>query len=411
MGALLFAMLPIVQYQSVSAYVDLYGTGFILAGMAIFLYRNLPGEGPAKAKWYLYSVCFAGLAWGVAVGTKPVNYPYVALCCLGAMAVIWHERHDSKASPVVLAAVLVAAMLVPSSFWFLRGLLATGNPFFPIEIKILGVTLFEGYSVNVMTPGAPRLNWLTYPWIEFKNVGRSYGTGSGFGTAWATFVPLGLVYAPYHVARNFDRERTRPYALLLLIFFAFLALWWFGLRRLPRFGLPVLAMAGILAVPLFDFLIKRQPRALKAVLILAFATTAVLTAFKPAHEIMGRIRVNEWHRNAVYEIPGILDRLPEGAVVWNAGAPAPSNFPLAGAHLTNRVIERPWSGAEAAREFIAKNRIGYVVDQSPHCCQELELLGARRVFDGRVGPTHSWQVWQVAGQGQAEAVGPTAPLE
>ena len=93
------------------------------------------------------------------------------------------------------------------------------------------------------------------------------------------------------------------------------------------------------------------------------------------------------------------------------GRRQPSNFPLAGAHLTNRVIERRWNGLEAAREFIGRNRIGYVVDQSPYCCQELELLGARRLFDGPVGPTFSWQVWQVAEPGQAEAVGPAVPLE
>ena len=48
----------------------------------------------------------------------------------------------------------------------------------------------------------------------------------------------------------------------------------------------------------------------------------MLSAFKPAHEIMGRIRANEWQRSTIYEIPEILDSLPEGAVVWNAGAPS-----------------------------------------------------------------------------------------
>ncbi len=402
LGVALFAMVPIIQFQAHSAYVDLYGTSFILAGIAIFAYRTEPGEHLPKSKWYLYAIAFAGLAWGIAMGTKHVYYAYAALCFAGAGTVIWLERDEQGRSPVALAAILAACMLVPSVFWLLRAAFTTGNPLYPIEVNILGLTIFGGYAVDQFTGGIigptfvrSTLEWLYYPWVEFKLHGHSYGTGSGVGAAWAIFVPLGLFYAVVFVARNFSSTQARTCAVLLVFIFVMLVLWWFALRRLPRFGLPLISIGCLLAVPLFDFLIRMRPKALGILLILAFGTTAVLSTSIPAHKLMGRIRANEWSRAAVFEIPALLDTLPEGAVVWNTVVGMPINFSLAGESLTNRVIARPWPGTQPALEFIRQYGVDVVVEKHPFCCDELEKVGARPVFEGRVGPTHRWRVWAV----------------
>lgn len=402
LGVALFATVPIIQFQAYSAYVDLYGTSFILAGIAMFAYRTEPGEHLPKSNWYLYAIAFAGLAWGIAMGTKHVYYAYAALCFAGAGTVIWLERDEQGRSPVALAAILAACMLVPSNFWLLRAGFTTGNPLYPIEVNILGLAIFGGYTVDQITgiPGPEHvrstLEWLYYPWVEFKPAGHnSYGADYGVGAAWAIFVSLGLFYAVVFVARNFSSTQARTCAVVLVFFFVMLVLWWFALRRLPRFGLPLIPITCLLAVPLFDFLIRKRPKALGILLILTFGTTAVLSTFIPAQKLIGRIKANEWSRAAVFEIPALLDTLPEGAVVWNTVGDANINFSLAGENLTNRVIARPWPGTQPALEFIRRYGVDIVVERHPFCCDELEKVGARPVFEGRVGPTHRWRVWAV----------------
>lgn len=402
LGVALFAMVPMIQFQAHSAYVDLYGTSFILAGIAIFASRTELGEHVPKSNWYLYAIAFTGLAWGIAMGTKHVYFAYATLCFAGAGIVIWLERDEQGRSPVTLAAILAVCMLVPSAFWLLRAAFTTGNPLYPIEVNILGLTVFGGYAVDQITAGLSdhefvrsTLEWLFYPWVEYKAHGLSYGTGGGVGAAWAVFVPLGLFYAVVFVIRNFSASQARTCAILLVFFFVTLVLWWFVLRRLPRYGLPLIPIACLLAVPLFEFLIRMRPKALGVFLILAFGTTAVVSTFIPAHGLMGRIRENEWSRAAVFEIPALLDTLPEGAVVWNTVGDAPINFSLAGESLTNRVIARPWPGTQPALEFMRQYGVDFVVERHPFCCDELETLGAQPVFEGRVGPSHRWRVWAV----------------
>ena len=97
----------------------------------------------------------------------------------------------------------------------------------------------------------------------------------------------------------------------------------------------------------------------------------------------------------MFEMPALLNELPEGTVIWNAGAEETNNFGLAGKRLTNRVLTRPWSGAQVALDFIQQEGVDFIVEIHPFCCDELEEIGARRVFEGKVGPTHRWRVWAV----------------
>jgi len=80
-AAIVALSLPIVEFQAFSAYVDLFGTAFLLASLALFLYRREPalekttvfnGATRSSARMLLLS----GLACGLAVGTKPVFYVY-----------------------------------------------------------------------------------------------------------------------------------------------------------------------------------------------------------------------------------------------------------------------------------------------------------------------------------------------
>ena len=402
----LFAMLPFVQFQAVSGYVDLYGTAFIVAGIAMLAWRNEPSGDAAAPRQYLNTLVLVGLAWGVAAGSKHVYYAYGALCFLAAVAIIWVERPRHGRSPVLLAAVLGGCMLLPSAFWVIRATALTGNPVYPVGVSLLGYQFFEGVPMVHLTASAAELlfvkstsEWLTYPWVEFKRFGYAYGAGNGVGAAWTTFMPAALSYAVVFVVQSPRADRARVCLAILLTVIVMAALWWFGLQRLPRFGFPFMVLSCVLAVPVFDLMIAHRPRLFAVLLLLSFGATAILSTFVPAHQLLGRLRDNTWNRAAVFEMPDIIDRLPEGAVVWNAGAEEIRNFALSGAGLTNRVVHLRyfrWTDAEAAKDLIDLYSVDFAVERIPFCCDGLERLGARQVFAGRVGPTHLWRVWAVS---------------
>src|SRR5262249_10304255 len=102
-AAILALSLPIVEFQAFSAYVDLFGTGFLLASLALFLYRNDAGLEDAsssevpddRTRWSASMLLLSGLACGVCVGTKPVFYVYAAVLCVGiAIILIWENRRS-----------------------------------------------------------------------------------------------------------------------------------------------------------------------------------------------------------------------------------------------------------------------------------------------------------------------------
>lgn len=401
----LFASIPIVQFQAFSGYVDLYGSSFLLAGIAIFLFRSEPPQNMARSKWYSLTVVLSGCAWGIAVGTKPTFYLYAGVCFLSALVFIWAERKEHDCSALLVVTLMTLSMLLPSLHWFLRALVQTGNPVYPFQVEIFGRTIFDGLLTEDITAtnyylkfGRSNIEWLFYPWVEYKQ-GYSYCFNSGIGAVWATFVPLGLIYGVYKVARDIKNKNFRLYSILMVSLLIMSVIWWFCLRRVPRFGLPLFALACILTAPLFDLLIRRQLRIFRCLIICSIITTCTISAFIPTHSLLKRIRTDTWQRAEVYRYPPLLDQLPKGAVVWNLGGSTKS-FPLAGKHLSNRVIPHNWAGRQSAPEFIRREEIDYIVDTYPFSPEDIEETGAHLIFEGKVcnsdRPEDYWRVWEVA---------------
>jgi hypothetical protein len=402
-ATLVFLGLPLVLFQAFSAYVDLFGACFIIGGIAAFSLRNGMNGDTEDPRRYFALVVAACLAWGIAVGTKPTYYGYGGLCFIGALIMVWREQTLHRRSVVTLGLVMAGAALLPSYFWFLRALVATGNPIYPITVHLFGVTLLEGFSINHMmnisnhvpeSMLAELIHWLKQPWVEKFRAPYPYNSGFGFGAAWATFVPIGLLYGAYLTTRSVRHKDLRPYAYLMVVCLVFAVLWWVGLRKLIRFGLPWLAISCVLASPLFALMYRYRSRLFGSLLVLSVGTTTILTAYIPLHTLLGQARSGVWSRTEVMEYPALIDTLPRGSVIWNAQN-SPLNFVLSGANLSNKVIYADWTTADEATRFIQKNRIEYVVDIYPFCCEELESMQATVILDQKVGPSHRWRIWQI----------------
>ena len=89
------------------------------------------------------ALLLGSLAAGLALGTKPVGVvfiPPLLLLALGAAAV----RTRSLWRALVPGVVMLACVVVPSGFWYVRNIVLTGNPLYPLRVAIFGSTIFQG---------------------------------------------------------------------------------------------------------------------------------------------------------------------------------------------------------------------------------------------------------------------------
>ena len=420
-AVLILLSIPPIQFQTFSAYVDLYGTAFMIAAVALFLYRH-DCTGRNTARKYrpmsLPLLAISALACGIAVGTKPIYYVYCALYVLAVLYVLARER-SRHGSPLPLLVLLVGAgIFLPSAFWFGRAIQATGNPVYPLEVAIGGYTIFEGYaSITITAPDfdkefvRSRPEWLIYPWTEWKrNTGYlliPYGSGSGLGGAFATFVPLGLAFAFYKsYLRNRNGNPSERVHLKILIFLLLLmsVVWWFWLLRMPRFGMPLLVLACVLSAPLLARFIRSGSHLFRWLLLASVFGTCLISGFVPLHSILGRIRSGDWTRAWYYSYPKIIDALPEGSRVVNKTL-SYNNFALAGERLTNKVITHFEARGELGLDFLRENRVDFVIESfvaeqdSQVLDSQLPRLG-KVVYDkvrdvGESGRRERWRIWKV----------------
>ena len=400
---LLFFSLPIIQFQVFTGYVDLYGASFMLAGIAIFLQRLKPPPHLPLRTWYAFCVVLSGLAYGIAIGTKPTYNIYAAACGGMTILVTRIEKKRHRRAVSVMALLLLFGMLIPSAWWFFRAFQATGNPIYPLKVTLCGKTLLKGFQTEEITSIAfargyvrSERDWLFYPWLEYTAKGRSYRSGVSLGAFWATFVPLGIIYGLILIFKT-RQDRTAPlYRIFMGSLFLMGIVWWHVFRKMPRFGIPLLAIACILTFPLFECLLKRHPNIFWGLVLCSVMVTSFVNVVDPASQLLGRIRSGRWDRASVYEYPPILDSLPQGTVVWNINPTAAvTNFPLAGKRLSNIVIPSNWKGAQSLADFIRQEHIRYIAERTPCCLEELEKIGARKMFEGKVGSWFYWRVWEI----------------
>ena len=411
LSATLIALsLPIVQFQAFSAYVDIFGAAFIVAGAALFLYRYEGVSDPASGGLVsLPILSLSALACGISIGSKHPYYFYGAVYFVVAAAILVRERRVHKRLATCLL-VVVLGTLLPSAFWFGRAWQATGNPVYPQRVAIGSHVLLDGYAS--ITPEdfeenfvRSRPEWLIYAWTEWKkNRGYlliPYSTGSGLGAAFAAFVPLGIVFAFRSSFASAPKAWSVLKALTVLLV-PLLICWWFALRRMPRFGLPLWVLACLLCTPLLAALGEgRFRRLFGAVFVLSLLSTSLIAGFVPAHAVLSALREHDYSRAKFYDYPRIIDSFPPGTRLVN-DASSEYNFVLSGARLTNRVIPEFELPSTLSPPYLHKVHADLVVerldaaqDAPPPPCSGLDLIHEEVVKVGDTGRRDRWRIWQV----------------
>lgn len=409
-GCLIVLSVPMIEFQVFSAYVDLLGTAGVLAASALILSPQAKTLGEQRTRLTPSVAFVAALACGISIGTKPVYYFYALVFCLFAFAVSWANREQGPKALLRSAMLVVLGMLLPSMFWFARGWKQTGNPLFPMQVKIGQRVVFPGYEPSEITHRDFELDfvhnkreWPFYPWTEWKRstgyLQVPYGEGEGFGAAFATFVPIGILFI-FFQGCVLGGNRWRDW-LLLGLFFTLVVSWWVLMERVLRFGQVIWVFACILTIPLIAGFESRKRTSFQLLLVASIAATSVICASVALHGMAGQLRKHLWSRSQIYHYPKLIDQLPPGSWVLNASGSEENNFPLAGAHLTNHVIANFEMPSELTPESLGKTGADYVVEVVPsgnH--QETFLPGSRLILvDDELVATGEdrlrWRIWKV----------------
>ncbi|HOO57257.1 MAG TPA: glycosyltransferase family 39 protein [bacterium] len=117
----------------------------------------------ALTAWFILAVYFAmrwgktrrgghllltGVALGLLIGTKSIGIMYAVLPGLYLLAQM--RGRGARAAGDIAAVIVPAAAF--GGFWQIRNWILTGNPFFPLDFNLAGITIFHGaYGSGAMT--------------------------------------------------------------------------------------------------------------------------------------------------------------------------------------------------------------------------------------------------------------------
>jgi hypothetical protein len=102
----------------------------------------------------------------LALGTKPVSLVFVPPLLAAAFICVLFGSAAAR-SKVIRAMSIVAIPLLTGGFWYLRNLIITGNPLYPIEARLLSRTIWAGWY------GAEAMRQSVYyiPFTEWRALG------------------------------------------------------------------------------------------------------------------------------------------------------------------------------------------------------------------------------------------------
>jgi hypothetical protein len=386
-AGLLFFLTPIVISQSTSDSVDLVFVSTFLVAYHFLLrfLRTGPfawGEGNRPD---LRLTALAGIAAGIALGAKSLGLLYCAALALLLFVHLAYSvsRRRLQLPVAVLSFVLfLVPLVVLGGFWYVRTWAKFENPFYPVEVDLLGHTLFSGLPVDnfLSAPPYPGSWWRSIlgQWHQdqFLLVKPHYfnhdGRPSGFGPLWGYIAaPLLPVFAFAMLRRN----RAALVNFLLPVAVVFLAQpynWW------SRFTMLVLA-AGLIGV---SYVIQEAPRKLATplkattlalVLVgLWFCTAKIDNGFSAPSILRRLVYPSERSESAEAVYGAALEATRRAKPGTRIGVDTSSEFfgggpriwyiyPLFGSSFDHVVYPLRGADRQALLGYLAARRVDYVV--------------------------------------------------
>ncbi len=224
---------PLVLFSFEPNVDTIFVAGYMLS--AYFLLRFVHHDGGTPA------LALAGLSAGLALGTKSVALVFVPLLSLLAVIAVL-GRDSSRRTRGRQIAVYFMTTLLTSAFWFARNFWLTGNPLYPLDVRVFGHSVLSGWY----GPDAMRFSPYYRPLSDWRSLGDIL-----LSVLDPRLVPVWLfaIVAGVILPRSLPRDQRRSAALFAVMAVLNIALYWLFIpyRTQQRFMLQAL---GIAVLPL-----------------------------------------------------------------------------------------------------------------------------------------------------------------
>jgi hypothetical protein len=254
-AAAVFVLAPMMILNAPSGYVD---AAFAGASVALFCTAALLAQAARPEALLLAAT---GMAAAHVLALKGTGIAFVGLAALGVVGTrMWRFRGASEPRSVVSAARSVGAALAwaaPGAYWCARDLVHTGNPLWPIRVKVAGHTLLRGIGTldQILdtahnTPAAfvalGTAERVLRSWMQWSGPAVDFDDRmAGLGWAWPLLaVPAIALFASRRARGQQARAPIAFVLMLTAVCFALQPMSWWPRYTLWVWGGGALAMAA-----------------------------------------------------------------------------------------------------------------------------------------------------------------------
>lgn len=248
----LFVMLYPVNIGRHYAYVDLMAMFFIFVCIFMLLIWS-----KHRDKYFL--LLLSAIALGIAMGTKYIMGIFAFPI---AIYIFWHERKRAF-RPLLIYGGCAALW---GLWWYIRNVLATGNPVHPFAPDIFGYYLWDEGDLKRQFMG------LDLGYVPQNFFGFVLAPAFAFFNEILMDQDIFIVLAALYISAALARFSTQEAKGILLFCFCFLVFWVFGTSD-PRYLLPVIPLVCVYTGSVIDGLTKKTAQ------LAWFSLTALVTAF------------------------------------------------------------------------------------------------------------------------------------
>ncbi len=371
------AMCPPFVHLSTTAYSESFGC-LCLALAVYFLVR---WDRAAAPPWP-FVVCI-GLAAGMAAGTKCSMLPTCLVILACTIGLVW-TRFKSVPTRVAALGLLTATLIAGGGYWYLRGLVQFGNPFYPVAfLGLPGTPLQSILASDVLRPG---LKSAVYPWTE---VHYSNPYDQGVGAVFAVLCIPAIVLFPL-VIRKW-REDGSPAPLAAKLIYS-VVLGSFAVHVLlgdltPRHILAPLLLSSVLIGFLWR---SAQSAYFRVAAFLPFATMALLLGVSFFSGCLYRSNLAHQQGAERFGLPKVVDEI-KAAKILNAGWQF-FHYGLMGRDHRHEVITL---FRDATPEDALKHQVEYVFVRESQLPRFQAKLNMALLADVKQGQGERLSFWRV----------------